>query len=120
VLAAGAAEADHEIFEAAGLVGGDGGIDEAEDAGEILVNALLLIQIVDDRGVLTRQSLEALFPAGIGEAAAVEDEAAAVTGFVLREALVERKAENADDEVVSVAGETLQFFRSEHALERAH
>src|SRR5580692_7788992 len=29
VLAAGAAEADHQIFEAAGLVGGDGGVDEA-------------------------------------------------------------------------------------------
>ncbi len=119
-MAAGAAKADHEIFEAAGLVTGDAGIDEAQDTGEKLVDGFLLVEIVDYWGVLTGQSLEALFPAGIREAAAVENIAAAVAGFVLRQALMERKTENADDEIVGVAGDALQFFGGEHALERAH
>ena len=91
-----------------------------EDAGEILVDGFLLVEVVDDGGVLAGERFEALFPAGIGEAAAVENEAAAVAGFVFRQTLVKRKAEDADDKIIGVAGETLQFFGGEHALERAH
>ncbi len=47
VLAAGAAERDHEAFEAAGLVVGDARVDERVNAGEELVNAFLLIEIFD-------------------------------------------------------------------------
>src|SRR5882762_7205307 len=47
VLAAGAAERDHEAFEAAGLVVGDARVDERVNAGEELVNAFLLTEIVD-------------------------------------------------------------------------
>jgi len=43
VLAAGAAERDHEVFEAAGLVILDAGIDERVNRREKLVNAFLLI-----------------------------------------------------------------------------
>lgn len=84
-----------------------------------MVDGFLLIEIVDDRGVLAGEGFEALFPAGIGKAAAVEDEAAAVARFIRRQTLMKRKTENADDEIVGVVGEALQFFGSEHALERA-
>ena len=47
VLAAGAAERDHEALEAAGLIVGDTGVDERVNAGEELVNAFLLIEIFD-------------------------------------------------------------------------
>ncbi len=84
------------------------------------MDAFLLVEIVDDRGVLAGEGFEAFFAAGIGEAAAVENEAAAVAGVVLRQALMKRKTENADDEVVGVAVQGLQFFRGQHALERRH
>lgn len=78
MLASGAAEGDHEIFEAAGLIAGDAGVHEREDAGEKLMDAFLLIEIVDYGSVLAGERFEAVFAAGIGEAAAIENEAAAV------------------------------------------
>src|SRR5467141_3486295 len=107
MLAAGTAERDHQILEAALLIVADAGIHQRQDAGEKLMHALLLIEIVDDRAVFAGKSLEALFAAGIGEAAAIEDEAAAVAGFVLGQGLVEGKTENPHDEIVCVGGKAL-------------
>ena len=104
----------------AGLVGGDAGVDEGEDAGEKLVNGFLLLEIFDDRGVFAGEKFELFFAAGVGEAAAIEDEAAAVAGFVGRQGLVKREAENAHDEVFGFRGEGLQFFRGQHAVKRRH
>ena len=115
MLAAGAAEGDHEMFEAAPAIGGDAGVDEGEDAGEKLVNAFLLIEIVDDGCVFAGERFEALFAAGIGEAAAVENETAAVAGFVLGKIAVKRKTENANGEIFGFGGEAEEFFRGEHA-----
>src|SRR5882724_6582380 len=84
------------------------------------MDAFLLIEVVDDRSVFAGESLEALFASGIREAAAIENEAAAIAAFVLRQALVKRKTENAHDEVVRVGGNALQFFRGQHALESVH
>src|SRR5258708_10037484 len=84
------------------------------------MHACLLIEVVDDRGVFAGESLEALFAAGIGEAAAIEDEAAAISRFVFRQALVKRKTENPYDEVVRFGGKALQFFRGQHAFESIH
>src|SRR6266704_2937119 len=72
MLAAGAAERVHQ----------------RQDTGEKLVHGLLLIEVVDDRSVLAGERLEALFAAGIGEAAAIENEAPAVAAFVLGQAAV--------------------------------
>src|SRR6266446_1747795 len=84
------------------------------------MDAFLLIEVVDDRSVFAGESLEALFAAGIGETAAIEDEAAAVAAFVLGQALVKRKTENAHDKIVGFAREALQFFRGQHAFESVH
>src|SRR6266436_5309971 len=100
MLAARTAERDHQILEAALLIIGDAGIHQRQDAGEKLVHGLLLIEIVDDRSVFAGERLEAFFASGIREAAAIENEAAAIAAFVLRQALVKRKTENAHDEVV--------------------
>jgi len=54
VLAAGAAERDHQILEAALLISADAGIHERQDAGEKLMHALLLLEIFDHRGVFAR------------------------------------------------------------------
>src|SRR5580765_2718551 len=84
------------------------------------MDAVLLIEIVDDGSVLAGERFEALLAAGVREAAAIENKASAVAGFVLRQALVKRKTENADDELIGVVREALQFFRGQHALERGH
>ena len=47
VLSAGAAKAHHQMFEPAALIGVHAGIDQQHHAGEKLMHALLLIQVVD-------------------------------------------------------------------------
>src|SRR2546426_6977051 len=84
------------------------------------MHAFLLIEIVDDGSVLTGESFEALLAARIGEAAAIEDEAAAIPRIILRQALVKRKTENAHDEIVRFGSEALQFLRGQHAFESVH
>src|SRR6202521_58328 len=120
VLAAGATERDHQILEAALLIVADAGVHQREDAGQKLVHAFLLNEIVDHRSVLAGESLEALFAAGIGEAASVEDESAAVAALVFWQAVVKGKTENPHDEIVRVGGETLQFLRGQHAFKSVH
>src|SRR6266478_686641 len=84
------------------------------------MHAFLLIEVVDDRSFFAGEGFEALFAAGIREAAAIEDEAAAISRFVLRQALVKRKTENPHDEIVRVGGQALQFLRGQHAFESVH
>src|SRR5215475_161847 len=100
VLAAGAAEGDHQTLEAAGLIVGDAGVHKRIDRRQELVNAFLLIQILDDRCVFSSEFLEFFFAAGIRKAAAVKNEAATVAAFIFGKLAVERKAANPDNEVV--------------------
>src|SRR5689334_8049682 len=65
MLAAGAAETHHYILEAALLIILDRCINKSEYAGEILVNALLLVEVINDRRVATGEGFEALFPARV-------------------------------------------------------
>ena len=81
------------------------------------MNAFLLVEIVDDGSVFAGERFEAVFAAGIGKAAAVENETATVAGFVLGKIAVKRKTENTHDEIVGFRGEALQFFGSEHGVE---
>src|SRR5882762_4206198 len=120
MLAAGAAERDHQVLEAALLIAGEARIHQGVNAGQELVHAFLLIEIVDDRSVLAGESLEALFAARIGEAAAIEDKSAAVAAFVLGQTLMKGKTENSHDEVVCIRNKGLQFLRGQHAFERVH
>ena len=120
MLAAGATERHHKILEVPALVFGDAGVDERKRAREKLVNALLLVEIFDDGSVASGQSFEALFTAGIGQAATVEDEAAAVAAFVLGPAAVKGKAENSDDQSFRPGRRGFHSLRRGHALERLH
>src|SRR6266850_2940548 len=120
MLAAGAAERNHQIFEAALLIAVDARIHQRQDAGEELMHAFLLIEIVDDRGVFAGESLEALFASRIREAAAIENEPAAISGLIFRQVLVKGKTENPNDQVFGFGSEALQFLRGQHALEGVH
>src|SRR5690348_12924871 len=120
MLTAGTAERDHEILEAALLVTGDRGVHQGKHARQELVHTVLLVQVFDHRRILAGQRLEAFFAAGIRQAAAIEYEASAVAALVLRQSLMKREAEYADDEIVGVMREALQFFGCQHTLERTH
>src|SRR3979490_1174311 len=78
MLAAGAAERNHQIFEAALLIVVDARVHQRQDTSEKLMDAFLLIEIVDHRGVFAGESLEALFASRIREAPAIENEPAAI------------------------------------------
>src|SRR5713226_7405953 len=88
MLATGAAERHHQALEAATLIIAHTGIHQRYDAGEKLLYALLLIQIINHRHIFARESLEALFASGIRKAAAVENESAPMPGLVFRRAPV--------------------------------
>src|SRR5882724_4215400 len=120
MLAAGAAERNHQILEAALLIAIDARIHQRQDAGEKLMHAFLLIEIVDHRGVFAGESLEALFASRIREAAAIENEPAAISRFIFRQILVKGKTENPNDQVFGFGSEALQFLRGQHALEGVH
>ena len=52
--------------------------------GQKLVHAFLLVEIFDHRRVFAGERAEPLFAAGIGQAAGIEDESAAVARFIER------------------------------------
>src|ERR1700676_940993 len=95
MLPAGAAEGNHQVLKSALPVTVHTGIRERHHAGEKLVHAFLLIEVVDHRCVFSGQRLEARFAAGVRQAAAIEDEASPVSALVLRQTAVKGKTENA-------------------------
>src|SRR5690349_23042246 len=107
MLAARATETHHQILEATLLVILDRRINERKHAGQELVNALLLVEVINDRRVAAGERFEALFPARVRKPAAIEDEAAAVAGLILGQVVVKRKTENAGDEIVGLRGDAL-------------
>src|SRR5260370_1535438 len=82
--------------------------------------ALLLIQILDHRGVLARERAETLFATGVGKAAAIEHKSPAMPGLILGPAPMKGKAENAHRQIVRVGGEALQLLRPQHPVECVH
>src|SRR5882672_2245282 len=120
MLAAGAAERNHQILEAALLIAVDARIHQRQDASEELMHAFLLIEIVDDRGVFAGESLKALFASRIREAPAIENEPATISRLIFRQILVKGKTENPNDQVFGFGSEALQFLRGQHALEGVH
>ena len=118
MLAAGASERNHQMLEAALLVGADAAIHERHHTGEKLMHALLLLEIFDDRRVFAGERFEAIFSARIRKAASIEDKSAAIAAVVFGQAAMEREAENSYDQIVGVGRQALQFFRRKHAVER--
>src|ERR1700692_4288040 len=104
MLAAGAAERDHQVLEAAALVFVNAGIHKRHHAGQKLMHALLLVEVIDDRRIFTGELLEALFASGIRQAAAIKNESAAISAFIFRHAAVKRKRENSHSQNVGCGG----------------
>src|SRR6267143_3142558 len=84
------------------------------------MHAFLLVEIVDHRGVSAGESFEALFASRIREAAAIENEPAAISRLIFRQILVKGKTKNPNDQVFGFGSEALQFLRGQHALEGIH
>ena len=114
VLPTRAAERNHQILEAALLIGAHAAINQRHHAGKILMHALLLVEVIDYRRVFSGESFEAFFPPGIGQAAAIENKAAAISTFIFRKAAVKREAEDAHDKIVGFGGDALQLRGGQH------
>src|SRR5437870_12162466 len=110
MLPAGATERHHQVLEAATLILAHAGIHERYCACEKLMHALLLIQIIDHSCDFARERLDALFTAGIGKVAAIENESPAMPSLIFRPAPVKRKTENPHDQILSAGSQALQFF----------
>ena len=99
MLTACTPERDHKIGEAAAAVCRYCRVNECSDVFEVAMNRALLIQVVDHGSVSACELFEAFFAAGIGKAARVEDEAAAVAGFIDGRLVVDGRAVAAGDVV---------------------
>src|SRR5437899_3237978 len=95
MLASGAPKCNGQTLEAARLIVADACIHQRRGVGQILMHALLLVEIVDHRTVFAGKGLEALLASGIGKTADVEDKSAAVSCLVFwRAAAMKRKTKN--------------------------
>ncbi len=79
VLASRTTERDHQVFKVAALIALDACVHQRHDVREELVDAVLLVEILDHGRVLAGQVPEAFLAPGIGKAARVEYESAAVS-----------------------------------------
>src|SRR5438105_12661362 len=83
MLAAGAAERHHHVLESAATVTAHAAIHQRHHVFEKLLHALLLLKIVDHGRVFPSEILEALLASRVRQASAIENESAAVSGFIL-------------------------------------
>src|SRR5580765_5614490 len=119
VLAARATERNHQMLESPPLVFLNARIDQRQNAREKLVHALLLIQVFNDGRVASGERFKLFEAARVGQAAAVEDKAAAVAGLVFGPAPVKRETEDANRKRVGRRSDVLQLLRCQHAVEGA-
>src|SRR5215831_16231733 len=93
VLAARTAETDHQVLKTSVLIILHAVIHQRHYMGQIVMDALLRIEIFGNRRVLAGERLKPLFAPGIRQAAGVENEAAAISGLVLGRVAAKRKTE---------------------------
>src|ERR1700730_5450628 len=99
VLSTGATERDHEAFDSATLIFIDARIHQRHNVREILMYALLLVQVVDHGSIPSSKCLETLFPSGVGQVAAVEYNPASMAALICRQAAMKREAGDAHGQV---------------------
>src|SRR5687767_12004627 len=84
MLPACAAEGHHEVLETSALIRTDARIHQRHCVGEKLMDALFLVQVLDNGRVLASETLEPHFTARIRKASTVEDEPATVPRLIQR------------------------------------
>src|SRR5438876_10254131 len=83
------------------------------------MGAFLLCQVFNDGGILAREVLESFFASRIRDAAAIEDEPAAVSRLVFRHrAAMKRENENSEDQMIVDRSQTLHIIGPDHRLVR--
>ena len=116
MLSARAAERQHQVLKTALLIVAQAGVHQRHDAGQILVHALLLVQIFDHGRISSRLCLEPLFPARIGQTASIEDESSSISGLILGQPAMKREAEDSHHKIVGVGSQAQQFLGAEHVV----
>src|SRR5579862_176184 len=97
MLPARASERHHQVLKPTLLIVAHAGVYQRHHAGQKLMDAVLLIQIIDYRSVLPGESLKLFFAPGIGQAATVENEPAAIPTLIFGQASMKRKTEDPHD-----------------------
>src|SRR3989442_15770492 len=76
-------------------------------------------RLFNDGGIFARGALESFFAPRFRDAAAIEDEPAAISRLVFRHrAAMKRETENAEDQMIRVRSQTLQLLGPDHRCER--
>src|SRR4030095_3811045 len=88
VLSACAPKRDHQTLKPALLIARHTRVHQRKDAGEILVNAFLLVQVLNHGCIFAGQLLESFFPSRIRQAPPVKNESSAVSRFILGHSLM--------------------------------
>src|ERR1019366_9496239 len=110
MLAACAPERHRQARKAVTLVCTDAGIHQRRGAGEKIMHALLLIEIVDHWCVFARKSLERFFAPGIRYVTGIENESPAVPRLVPRYTPSIRKTEDSHRQSVFVGSNGILIF----------
>src|SRR5256885_11121726 len=88
MLSASAAERHHQALESTSLIVAQAGVHERSDVSEILVHAFLMNQVIHHGGIFPCEIFESFFTPRIWETSHIENESAAMSALVLRQALV--------------------------------
>ncbi len=83
MTASSAPERHGKALETTALVVADAGVHQRDYVGEIPVYAFLLVEVVGDPCLFAGERLKRFFAPGVGQAAGIKDETAAVPGLVL-------------------------------------
>src|SRR6202140_2465020 len=78
MLPARASERNHEVLESPSLIIAHTGTHQRHHAGQKLVHALLLVEIVDHRRVHPSKHLESLLPTGVRQTAPIKNKSPAI------------------------------------------
>src|ERR1700721_2599318 len=102
MLSARAPERNHEVLESPSLIIAHTGVHQRHHAGQKLMHALLLIEVVDHRGVPAGKRLEALLASGVRQTAPIKNKSPAVPALIFRQAAMEGETENPHHQIVCV------------------
>src|SRR5262249_4179739 len=120
MLSARATKRHHQVFESSALVVAHASIHHRQRTCEKLMDSLLLVQVVNDRCIFAGETLEALFSPGIWKTTTIENESAAVTGWVLGKATVKGKTRDAYGHILCRRRLGLELFGGHHVAEGFH
>jgi hypothetical protein len=104
VLTTRAAKRNHQVLETSALIVPNAGVNQGCGVRQEMMYGIFFIQVLDDRGVLSGETLESFFAAGILQAAAIKYESSSIPRFIFRQSASKRKTKDSDNQVFAGYG----------------